>query len=112
MLVLLSVRVNMAPESQAPIADGESEADAVTVTARVAVADAEAYVDDSQSGRVAEFPSPPHAQYALTEFVRAPQLIACAVTVSTAVLPTPRPSISHVVCPEFAPPSAPPVEDA
>jgi hypothetical protein len=49
----------------------------------------------------------------LTEFVRGLQLVACAVIVSTAVLPTPRFRISHVVTwPTFEPPSAPPAEDA
>jgi hypothetical protein len=49
----------------------------------------------------------------LIEFVRGLQLVACAVIVRMAVLPTPRFKISHVVVwPEFEPPSVPPVEDA
>jgi hypothetical protein len=41
-LVFVSVRVNVVPASQAPIAVGDKAAVADTVTARVAVADAEA----------------------------------------------------------------------
>jgi hypothetical protein len=48
----------------------------------------------------------------LAALVSVPQLVACAVTVRTAVLPTFRFSISHVAdCPEPVPPSAPPVDE-
>jgi hypothetical protein len=95
---------------------GDIAAAAVTLTARVAVVDPLAYVDERQSGVVAELPSGPQAQYARIELVSAVQLagppVEFAVAVSTAVDPTPRFRISHVtVWPDPEPPSAPPVDD-
>jgi hypothetical protein len=61
-LVFDRVTVSVFCVSHDPIELGDIDAAAVTDTARVAVAEALANVDDRQSGVVAEVPSGPHAQ--------------------------------------------------
>ena len=61
-LVFVNVTVSVFCVSHEPMELGDIVAAAVTLTARVAVVDALAYVDERQSGSVAELPSGPHAQ--------------------------------------------------
>jgi hypothetical protein len=60
--VFVSVSVKVVPETQAPIEEGERDAEAETDTTRVPVTDAVAYDVERQSGGAEEMPSGPQAQ--------------------------------------------------